>query len=201
MSLIGADDEFGRWSAQVEGVLHANPWFSILQQAVRRPDGSVGTHYTVHHARPAVGIVARENDRFLLIRQHRFIIDQLVWAIPSGNIEPGESAVDAAARELLEETGLEASSLRPLIHYFPTYGCSDQRFELFLADIVDPESAGAATLAVLMAGWATWGTINGRGPFTSESENEALFARSSLPRGEYGHGVGTRRRHAGEQGR
>ena len=32
-----------------------------------------------------------------------------------------------------------------------------------------------ATLTVLMAGWATWGTINGRGPFTSESENEALL--------------------------
>ena len=57
MSLNGADDELGRWSADVEGVLHANPWFSILQQAVRRPDGSAGTHYTIHHARPAVGIV------------------------------------------------------------------------------------------------------------------------------------------------
>jgi signal transduction histidine kinase/ActR/RegA family two-component response regulator len=32
-----------------------------------------------------------------------------------------------------------------------------------------------ATLTVLMAGWATWGTINGRGPFTSETENEALL--------------------------
>ena len=34
MPLNGADDELGRWSAEVEGVLHANPWFSILQQAV-----------------------------------------------------------------------------------------------------------------------------------------------------------------------
>lgn len=153
MTLNGAVDEAGRWSAQVEAVLHANPWFSILQQAVRRPDGSAGTHYTVHHARPAVGIVARRNGHFLLIRQHRFIIDQLVWAIPSGNIEPGESAAAAAARELREEAGLEAASLRPLLHYFPSYGCSDQRFELFLADDAAPGGAGVDRAEVIRACW------------------------------------------------
>lgn len=176
MSLNGADDELGRWSADVEGVLHANPWFSILQQAVRRPDGSAGTHYTIHHARPAVGIVARRDDRFLLIRQHRFIIDQLVWAIPSGNIEAGESAADAAARELREEAGLEAASLRPLIHYFPSYGCSDQRFELFLAEGVAPSGGGVDRAEVIRARWFSWSEIE-----TMIRENGIVDGLSLVP--------------------
>jgi 8-oxo-dGTP pyrophosphatase MutT (NUDIX family) len=174
--LSGSDDELGRWSTEVEGVLHANPWFSILQQAVRRPDGSVGTHYTIHHARPAVGIVARRNDRYLLIRQHRFIIDQLVWAIPSGNIEAGETPAEAAARELREEAGLEAANLRSLIHYFPTYGCSDQRFELFLADGVVSNGAGVDQAEVIRARWFSRAEIE-----TMIRENDIVDGLSLVP--------------------
>jgi ADP-ribose pyrophosphatase len=133
------DDDTRRWMAGIEAVLHQNPWFSVLQQEVIRADGSSGTHFTIHHPRSSVGIIAKRDKRYLLIRQHRFIIDQFVWAIPSGNIDPSETAAEAAARELLEETGLKATTLRHLLHYFPTYGCSDQRFELFIT--TDPEQS------------------------------------------------------------
>jgi ADP-ribose pyrophosphatase len=152
LTRAGADDE-GRSTARVEAVLHENPWFSILRQDVTRPDGSLGTHFTIHHPRPAVGIVVRRRGRYLLIRQHRFIIDQLVWAIPSGNIEPRETAIEAAERELREETGLGAAALRPLIHYFPSYGCSDQRFELFLADDPEPEGGAFDAREVIRTRW------------------------------------------------
>ena len=66
--------------ARVEAVLHKNPWLSILRQGVTRPDGSLGTHFTIHiPARPWAWWCAGGGG-YLLIRQHRFIIDQLVWA-------------------------------------------------------------------------------------------------------------------------
>ena len=124
------------WKSQVVAVLTENPWFSVLQQEVTRPDGHSMPYYTIHFPSPAVGVVARRGDEFLLIRQYRFIVNEWVWAIPSGGIAAGETAEQAAKRELLEETGYSADSLTPLLHYYPSYGSGDQQFRLFLADHV-----------------------------------------------------------------
>lgn len=141
------------WIVRGTEVPHRNPWFSVLKQTVERPDGSHATHYTISHDRPAVGIVVRDGDRYLLIRQHRFIVDQFVWAIPSGGVDASETLEQAAARELREETGLEARSLRHLLHFYPTYGCSNQRFELFLADGVSSTGDRFDTNEVIGQRW------------------------------------------------
>jgi 8-oxo-dGTP diphosphatase len=56
---------------------------------------------------PAVGIVCLRGDQVLLIRRGT-PPRQGEWSLPGGRIEPGERAVDAALRELREETGVEA---------------------------------------------------------------------------------------------
>ena len=56
---------------------------------------------------PAVGVVCMRGEEVLLIRRGR--PPRLgEWSLPGGRIEPGERAVDAALRELLEETGVVA---------------------------------------------------------------------------------------------
>ena len=56
---------------------------------------------------PAVGVVCLRDDQVLLIRRGK--APRLgEWTLPGGRIEPGERAVDAALRELREETGVEA---------------------------------------------------------------------------------------------
>ncbi|HYW16099.1 MAG TPA: NUDIX hydrolase [Allosphingosinicella sp.] len=135
-----ADDEGSpadRWEVFGSERVHENPWFSVRKDGVRHANGANLEYYVVDHGSVAIGVVVRRAGRYMLIRQFRFIVDRFVWAIPSGGVEPGESLEDAARRELLEETGLKAIQLRHLLHYFPSYGCSNQRFELFLAD--DPE--------------------------------------------------------------
>lgn len=129
------------WRAEIVGTLTENPWFAVREQFVTRPDGQTLTYYTIDFPSPAVGVVARRGDAFLLIRQYRFIVGQWVWAIASGGIAAGESAEDAARRELLEETGYEADKLTPIVSYYPSYGCGNQEFKLFLAE--DPIATGA----------------------------------------------------------
>ena len=128
-------DRGNGWKVELLDTLTRNPWFGVLLQKVTRPDGGTAPYYTIDFPHCAVGVVVRRGDEFLLIHQYRFIVDELVWAIPSGGAEKDESAADAAAREMEEETGYRPS--RPLEHlvgYYPSYGCGNQRFELFLAE-------------------------------------------------------------------
>lgn len=127
------EDEAGRWRVANEDIIHENQWFRIINSKVIYPDGVTGDYYHISHSQPAVGIVAEQDGKFLLLRQYRFTIDQFVWAIPSGGVEPNESLENAAYRELLEETGFKTHSLKSLGKYYPSYGVSNQRFELFHA--------------------------------------------------------------------
>jgi 8-oxo-dGTP pyrophosphatase MutT (NUDIX family) len=135
MKRAGESNGAGKpWSATIVETLAANPYFSVLLQDVVVPDGSHRTYFTLHFPTPAVGIVARRGTDVLLLKQYRFIVDEYVWAIPSGGVADGETPRDAAVRELLEETGHTARSLAPLMHCYASYGCSDQRYEIFLAE-------------------------------------------------------------------
>lgn len=125
----------GGWKSELVRTLTRNPWFGVIEQRVTRPDGSTTPYFTIDFPRPSVGVVVRRADQFLLIRQYRFIVGEHVWAIPSGGVEPGEDPARAAAREMEEETGYRAGGpLRHLFGYYPSYGCGNQRFELYLAD-------------------------------------------------------------------
>ena len=122
------------WSVLDSEEIHRNPWFGLRRQRVRAPGDRLLTYFSVDFPRPAVGIVPVQGDQILLLRQYRLLIDAMVWAIPSGGVEPGESVTAAAARELEEETGWRAGRLRPLLRYHPSYGATNQVFETFVAD-------------------------------------------------------------------
>ncbi|MDT7538297.1 MAG: hypothetical protein QOI82_1882 [Actinomycetota bacterium] len=117
-----------------ERSLYDSDWVSLRLVDVEVPDGPRFEHHVVRTPRPAVGTVVHETGGILLLWRHRFITGTWGWEIPAGGVDAGESAVDAAAREVLEETGWRAGPLTRLHGYHPTNGLSDQRFELFAAD-------------------------------------------------------------------
>lgn len=70
----------------------------------------------------------------MLVKQHRHAVDGDLWEVPAGMIERGEPPLETAKRELLEETGYRADSLRFLWSIYTTPGFCQERIHFFVAD-------------------------------------------------------------------
>ena len=82
-----------------------------------------------------VCIIARPTpDAIVLVKQHRHAVDQDLWEVPAGMIEPGEPPLETARRELIEETGYRAESLRFLWSMYTTPGFCEERIHFFAAE-------------------------------------------------------------------
>ena len=95
----------------------------------------------VQHPGSAV-MMAVEEDRVLLVRQFRLPAGKSLWEIPAGKVDEGETPLEAAKRELVEETGYHADNWKELIHYYPSPGYINERMTLYLATGL---TAGEAT--------------------------------------------------------
>lgn len=85
-------------------------------------------------ARGAVGIVALDaQENLLLVRQFRKPVEQEMWEIPAGTLEPGEPPLECARRELAEETGYRAETIEPMLSFYTSPGFCDEEMHLFLA--------------------------------------------------------------------
>jgi ADP-ribose diphosphatase len=80
----------------------------------------------------AAAILAIEDDKLLLVRQHRFP-HGYVLEIPAGTLEKGEKPLKCARRELREETGHSAKRMTPLIKYYPSIGYNTEIIHCFVA--------------------------------------------------------------------
>ena len=122
------------WIEHGERSLYESPWVSLHLVDVEVPGGDRFEHHVIRRKLPAAGAVVAGSDGLLLIYRHRFITGAWGWEIPAGKVEEGEAPIDAAAREVLEETGWQPGPLRHVFGYHPTSGISDLRFEVFAAD-------------------------------------------------------------------
>jgi 8-oxo-dGTP pyrophosphatase MutT (NUDIX family) len=118
-----------------ERALYESDWVNLKLVDVEIPGGERFDHHVIRIPREASGTVVYDSDRgLLLLWRHRFITDTWGWEIPAGGIDRGESPVEAAVRETIEETGWAPGSMRHLVTYYPSNGVSDQKFHLFVAD-------------------------------------------------------------------
>jgi ADP-ribose pyrophosphatase len=72
-------------------------------------------------------------EELCLLRNHRFIVGEVLWEIPAGTLEPGEPIERAAERELAEETGYRAGRWDKLSEFYPSPGVLSERTHLFVA--------------------------------------------------------------------
>ena len=101
---------------------------------VELPDGERIDHDLVRIPHEAAVAVVRDVDRLLLLWRHRFITDSWGWELPGGEIAVDESPEQAAAREMLEETGWRAGRMRHVGFFHPMPGRVDQTFHVCTAE-------------------------------------------------------------------
>lgn len=152
-SLADTYAEYGE-DGTVLGVLFDSPYYTILRDAVQRPDGSYGGYIRVFNAphRPeGVWMLPVFGEDVVLTREFRHPVRGWRWQIPRGFCDEGESGEDAARRELREEMNAEALSIRALGTIEPDSGSLGVRPRLYLAQIESFEATGLADEAIAEA--------------------------------------------------
>ena len=100
---------------------------------VRLTDGSEATRYFVEVPDAVVILPVDDSGNVLLVRQYRPAIGAELLELPAGQVEPGEQLLEAAQRELREETGFAASELVELGSFYPGPGTISECLFAFLA--------------------------------------------------------------------
>lgn len=127
-------------------LVYENRWMKVREDGVRRADGAVGIYGVVEKPDFALVIPLGEGSVFL-VEQYRYPVGGRYIEFPRGSweAEPHVPPEELARRELVEETGLTAGSMRHLGHLYEAYGSCDEGFDVFLAtDLVE----GRPTLSV-----------------------------------------------------
>jgi ADP-ribose pyrophosphatase len=96
----------------------------------------------VRHAGSAVMMAVDERNRVLLVRQYRLPARKNLWELPAGRLDPGEKPLQAARRELIEETGYRARRWTRLASFWVSPGYVEERMTIYLATDL---TAGEAT--------------------------------------------------------
>ncbi|MDT7542958.1 MAG: hypothetical protein QOE33_2862 [Acidobacteriota bacterium] len=121
------------WKVLSTRVVYHNPWISLREDAVVHPNGEPGIYGVVHYKNRAVGVLAIEGGDIYLVGQYRYPLGRYSWEIPEGGCPEGEEPLDAARRELEEETGLRALSWRKMGEAHLSNSVSDEQAIWFVA--------------------------------------------------------------------
>jgi ADP-ribose pyrophosphatase len=107
--------------------------FWVTRDRALDPDGFEIERAIVQHGGSAVVMPVDERKRILLVRQYRLPAKQYLWELPAGRVDPGETPLQAARRELAEETGYRAAKLEKLTMFYPSPGFLAEKMTIYLA--------------------------------------------------------------------
>jgi ADP-ribose pyrophosphatase len=111
-----------------------NKLFTIVDEVAHDSSGFEIERSIVRHPGSAVMMPVDDKGRILLVKQFRLTAKKDIWELPAGRLDPGESTLAAAKRELREETGYKARKWTKLATFFASPGYVDERMTVYLAE-------------------------------------------------------------------
>ena len=114
-------------------VLFTGRRFSVVEETVRRPDGSEATCQYVRHPGSVAVLPIVDDEQIVLIQNRRLTVGETLVEVPAGTREPGEPPIETARRELAEETGYRAERLEELVSYYSSPGVLSEKIHIFVA--------------------------------------------------------------------
>ncbi len=118
--------------------VHRGKVFSLIRENVTLDNGITTEMEFVEHPGATAIIPMLNESRVLLLKQYRHALKEYIWEIPAGTLDPQESVINCAKRELIEETGYSANRWQKLAEITPVPGYSDERIYIYLATDLKP---------------------------------------------------------------
>ena len=113
--------------------IHRGRVYNLVAENVTLTNGvTTDTEYIEHPGATAI-IPVFDRAHVILIKQYRHALRQDIWEIPAGTLDPQESVITCAKRELIEETGFSADRWHSLGEIMPVPGYSNEQIHVFLA--------------------------------------------------------------------
>lgn len=116
--------------------VYRGPVFSVISDQVIEPGNVKAQRDVVRHSGSVVVLALDESGggaKVLLERQYRYAAGMRLWELPAGRIDPGETALEGAKRELLEETGYTAKQWKRALFFYVSPGFLDESMQVYLA--------------------------------------------------------------------
>jgi ADP-ribose pyrophosphatase len=116
--------------------VYRGPVFWVTTDHVEEPGGVRARRDLIHHSGSVVVLAVDDSGktlRVLLERQYRHAAGDYLWELPAGRIDPGEHELEAARRELLEETGYTAAKWKRILKFYASPGFVAETMSVFLA--------------------------------------------------------------------
>jgi ADP-ribose pyrophosphatase len=112
---------------------YRTPIFWVTQDRALDPDGFEIHRAIVQHNGSAVMMPVDSKGRVLLVRQYRLPARRYLWELPAGRLDPGETVLKAARRELREETGYRARKWKKLVSFWASPGYVAEKMTIYVA--------------------------------------------------------------------
>ncbi len=112
---------------------HSGRLFAVELLTWTDASGRTVEREVVRHPGAVLVVPELADGRLILIRNARMAVDDRLWELPAGVLEPGEDPADAARRELLEETGYRAGQLERLGEFYTSPGFCDELMRVYAA--------------------------------------------------------------------
>jgi len=121
------------WKTISSKISYKSKWLTVRSDVVIQPDGKESTYDVVERI-DFIVVIAKKNDKFILVEQFRYPIGKRSLEFVEGGLDAGEDPLAGAIRELKEETGMRSNQWKKLGFLYLGNGNQTQGFYVYLAD-------------------------------------------------------------------